>query len=173
MSLSINLQRGIEAYKKKSYEEAERFLIAAMGDYPPVDQTRRTIVIHLGMVYRRTAQYEAAIEMLEQGLPFPGAFSELVSIYRFLGKVARKERDRATELENYQRMFSLSNIFATVMTYRLPISPNAVDWDRGVKFIQSLKKTHGTIYPFKFQGRRIEGDTLLNNADYRSLEGNQ
>jgi len=170
MALSPNLERGIAAYKSKDYVAAERHLLAAMNEHPPAHPARRTVAIHLGMVHRRTVRYESAIEVLEQGLPYPGAFTELVSIYRFLAMVAMKEGNNREALEHYQKMFSLATIYATAMSFRLPISPVAVDWERGAGFIETVRASHGTLYPFKYQGRPVEGDTLLSKADWRALD---
>lgn len=163
------LQAGIDAQKQQDHERAEDYLLAAFKQYPPGDGGRRTAAIFLGYIYRKTGRFEDAITSLERGLPFPGAFKELVSIHRFLGKAARKEGDKAGETEAFRRMYSLAMIQRTAMGLKLTDPPHGVDWDRGARWIDDIRAKCGTIYAYHFDGQEIEGDDLLSGADYKAL----
>jgi tetratricopeptide (TPR) repeat protein len=164
-----HLQAGIEAQKRKDYERAEEYLLAAFNQYPAGDGGRRTAAISLGAVYRQAGRYEDAIAALEAGLPFPGAFKELVSVYRFLAKAAKKDGDTAGAAARFGRMFSLAKMHATVMTLRAAGMPNGVDWDRSALWIEDIRRQCGTIYAFPSEGIDIAGDGLLSAADYNAL----
>jgi tetratricopeptide (TPR) repeat protein len=163
-----HLQAGIDAQKRKDYERAEENLLAAFDQCSAGDGGRNTAAIYLGYVYRQTGRYQDAINALENGLPYPGAFKELVSVYRFLGKAARKGGDLASEAEWYRRMFSVAKIYATTMTLHVPGVQNSIDWDRAARWLDDIRRQCGSIYAFHFDGTAA-GDGLLSEADYKAL----
>lgn len=167
------LQAGIDAHKQKDYERAEDYLLAAFKQHAPGDGGRRTAAIFLGYVYRKTGRFEDAVATLEKGLPYPGAFKELVSVHRFLGKAARTEGNKAGEAEAFRKMYSLAMIQQTALGLKLPAPPHGVDWERGAKWIEDIRAKCGTIYAYQFEGKEIEGDDLLSGADYKALRALQ
>jgi hypothetical protein len=116
------LMQGVDAYKGKDFDAAEKLLLSAVKAYAPNDGGRRTALIHLGMIYRRSARFDEAIAALEQGLPYPAAFDELKGIYRFFGKASKKEKDATGEREHYAKLYSLSMIETMIGEQRLPMA---------------------------------------------------
>ncbi|HZK82464.1 MAG TPA: tetratricopeptide repeat protein [Humisphaera sp.] len=163
------LVAGLDAMKRENFEEAETLLIAAFQAYPEGDDGRRTASIWLGKVYRQTGRYEEALHVLERGLPFPAAFQELVSICRFLGKAAKKDGDAVNQAEWYRRMFSLAMIYAGVMNMRMPHMATVVDWKGAENWLQEIRRQHGSLYAYQFEGQEVPEDTLLSAADYKVL----
>lgn len=121
------LFQGIDAYKLKDFNAAEKLLLSAVKTYPPNDGGLSTALIHLGMIYRRSARFDEAISALEQGLPYPAAFDELKGIYRFFGKACKKDKDAAGERQNYAKLYSLSMIQTMIGEQQLPM-PEQERW---------------------------------------------
>jgi tetratricopeptide (TPR) repeat protein len=171
------MQKGTAAFKAKKYEEAEDYLLAAFQAYtrdslqrsPGTLDPRLTVRCVLGKVYRATGRYEEAIETLEKALPNPGGFRELVSIFRFLAKVAKKDGDIAQQAEWYRRMFCLAHLNAMVYGMRVPNIPVAVDWSLAGRTLEDLRRQHGTIYFQHWTGEPVKGDTLLSASEYKAL----
>jgi tetratricopeptide (TPR) repeat protein len=159
----------VDAYNRKDFATAEPLLLEALQNYLRGDGGRRTAAIYLGQLYRRSGRYEDAVEMLEQGLPYPGAFKELISIYRFLGKAARKDGDPEGEAENYRKMFSLAMIHAAALSMRASSDPTIVKWDVAESWIEDIRQRCGTLYAYRFEGQEAPGSELLSAADYRVL----
>jgi hypothetical protein len=133
----------------------------------PAGERRPTHGLH--PIYRQTGRHADAIRVLEQGLPFPGAFKELVTLYRAFAKAAKQAGNEAERAEHYRRMFSLSKIYHTAMTLRLPNQPVSVDRPRAARWIDQIRATCGTVYAYDFDGQRIEEDSLLTASDYKAL----
>jgi tetratricopeptide (TPR) repeat protein len=175
------LSEGSAALKAKDMDRAEELLLAAFQAYgsavvaqrPTVLNPQSTVCVALGTLYRRTGRYEDAINVLERALPNPGAFADLVSIFRFLAKAAKKEGDLPSCSEWYRRMFCLATIFATVMTLRSPAVPVAVDWERAARWLDDIRGECGTLYAYQFDGQEIPGDGLLTAADYKALQSSR
>lgn len=165
------LASGIAAFKRGQPAEAERLLTAAYHAYPERDQGRWTACIHLGMICQKQERWDEAIQYLEKGLPYPGAFAELVKLYRKFGKQAGRSGDIGTGTEWFRRLYCLAKLQYTVMTIRAPSAPVAVDWVRASSWIEDVRTQCGSIYAYQFDGAEIEGDTLLTAADYKALRG--
>jgi hypothetical protein len=156
------LFQGVDAYKQKDYDAAERLLTSALYAYAPHDSGRRTAFIHLGMIYRCSARFDEAIAALEQGLPFPAAFDELKGIYRFLGKAFKKDKDAAGEREQYAKLYSLSMIETMIGEQRLPMQQQE----------QWMETLRGKLYwyrPDKDGVDRIERAGTLSTADCKAI----
>ena len=107
------LFQAIDAVKRKDDATAETLFLSALQHYPSRSDGRKTTLIHLGAIYRRSARFDEAIAALEQGLPFPAAFTELKGIYRFFAKACHKEKDSSGERANYAKLYSLAMIEAS------------------------------------------------------------
>ena len=162
------LKSSVAAYQAKEFVEAERLLHAALNAANLTSGIRRTTCIYLGMGYQKAGRDEEAVPMLESGLPFPAAFQELVKLYRRTAKNT-KVGDKMGAAEWYRRMFCLSRIHSTVMTLRVPNVPVAVDWDVAANWLHELRCRFGTLYPYRFEGIEVPGDTLLTPADYKGM----
>lgn len=155
-----------EALRRRDYDQAEPLSAAAYSAYPAGSDERRTAMIFLGKAHRQRGRYEEAIAALEQGLPFPGAFSELVSIYRFLAKAAKKEGDVPVQAQWLQRMYSLSMIYRSAM----PLCSERGGWARAAQWIGGIRAQCGTIYAYQYDGQTPrDADDILSEADYRAI----
>ena len=147
------LQQGIDALKGKQYAAAEDYLIAAYQNFikqpPGMLDGRWTICCFLGQLYRATGRHNEAITVLENGLPIPGAFKELVSIFRFLGKVAKQEGDSMARAEWYRRMHCVSVLYKLTMETRLVERPLAVDCHEVRRRLDEYTRQYGTIYAYR------------------------
>lgn len=170
------MQVGINALKAKDFERAEDYLLAAFNAYdhekidvrPTCLHPHVTVRVFLGKLYRQTGRYEESIQVLEQALPIPGAFSELVSVLRFLGKAAKKDGDKVAWAEWYRRMYCLSRIHATVLELRVHTNTGlGIDYERGARWLNDVREQCGSIYVYQFDGREVPDDTLLSPADYK------
>jgi hypothetical protein len=170
------LLAGGEALRRKDFAAAEDYLLGAYQAYttephrlsPDGLDPCWTVCCHLARLHRLTGRYEDSIRMLERALPVPGAFTELVSVYRFMGKAARKERDGANHAECYRKMFSLASIHATAMT--LQTQNGGVDWQRAARWIEDIARQCGSIYAYQFTGEEVPNDKLLSKTDYAALK---
>lgn len=162
--------------KAGDFTGAEEYLLASYRAYTAQRGERRAGVLDpktipcvaLGRLYRKTGRYEDAIRVLEKAIPHPGAFGELVRIFRFLGKTAKKDGDPTSHAEWYRRMFCLASIHATAMALRVPGVPVAVDWSRATQWLEDIRRQCGTLYAYHWEGREMENDTLLSAADYKA-----
>ena len=102
-------------------------------------------------------------------LPLPGAFKELVTMYRGFAKQTKKDGDAVNSAEWYRRMYCLAKINATVLTLRVPGVPVAVDWGRASKWLEDIRRQTGSLYAMQFDGQEIDGDDLLTPTDYKAL----
>jgi tetratricopeptide (TPR) repeat protein len=156
------LFQGIDAYKRKDFDGAEKLLLSALETYSPHDGGRRTAFIHLGMIYRRLARFDEAISALERGLPYPAAFGELKGIYRFFGKACKKDKDSAGVREHFAKLYSLSMIETMIGEQRLPM-PERERW------MESLR---GMLYWYRPDANgvdRIERAKSLSAADCKLI----
>lgn len=156
------LFQGIDAYKQKDFNAAEKLLLSAVESYPPNDGEQRTAFIHLGMIYRRSARFDEAIAALEQGLPYPAAFDELKGIYRFFGKVCKKDKDTSGEREQYRKLYSLSMIQMMIDEQRLPMQQQE----------QWMKSLRGKLYWYRPEAggiNRIEHAKVLSATDCKII----
>jgi tetratricopeptide (TPR) repeat protein len=171
-------QAGTKSFKAKDFEAAEDHLLAAYQCYATDDKefpantmvTRWGICCTLAKVYRSAGRYEDAINILEKTVPFHAAFYDLASIYRFLGKAAKKDGDLQSHAEYYRKMFCLAKLSSQVTAMRLP-NPPIVDWQRAAKWLSELRRKHSTIYCYQWDGNRIADSAILSAADYKILEG--
>jgi tetratricopeptide (TPR) repeat protein len=170
-------QAGTKSFKAKDFEAAEDHLVAAYQAYTSqhakcplnVMDPRWGVCCTLAKVYRSTGRYEDAIKVLEKSAPFHAAFRELVGIFRFLGKAAKKDGDHVAHMEFYRKMYCLAKLNAAVMAMRLPDTPVSVDWQRAIKWLDEIRRQHGTMYCYQWDGMPISGDTILSSADYKAL----
>jgi hypothetical protein len=172
------LADGIAALRANEHWHAETFFIEA---YQALSSRQRELNPHefamlkaacygLGRVYRLTGRHELAVTILERALPNPVAFKDLIKAFRHLAEAAQTRGDPEARGGWYHRMYSLAKIHAVVAGLRSAQHPHTMDWQLGAKWIEELRTTHGTIYPFRFEGARIAGDALLTDEDYRGLE---
>lgn len=170
-------QAGAKSLKAKDFDAAEDHLVAAYQAYTSqnakhplnVMDPRWGVCCTLAKVYRSTGRYEDAIEILEKSAPFHAAFRELVSIFRFLGKAAKKDGDNTAHVEYYRKMYCLAKLNAAMLAMRLPNTPVAVDWRRAIVWLNEIRRQHGTMYCYKWDGKPIPGDTIMSAADYKAL----
>jgi hypothetical protein len=170
-------QAGVKSFKAKDFATAEAQLVAAYQAYTneaaehPLDDMdpRWGVSCTLAKVYRSMGRYEDAIEVLENAAPFHAAFGELASIFRFLGKAAKKEGDKGTHAEYLRKMYCVAKLNATVTAMRFPDTPVAVDWRRASIWLNEVKRRHGTMYCYRWDGKPIPGDYILTKADYKAL----
>jgi hypothetical protein len=117
-----------------------------------------------------TDQIETSIRELEQMLPTPYYFKQLISLYRKLGKQAKKDRCLPKALEYFNRMLSLSIIWHEVYGCK-ESGIEGQEVDRAAMFLKRLVKARGTLYPFTYQEHGpVENDVLLSATDYSNLD---
>jgi hypothetical protein len=174
-------QAGVKAFRSKDFVAAEDRLLAAYQAYS-VDQSKQSpntfdprwgIRCTLAKVYRATARHEDAIRTLESCGPFQAAFGDLVRIFRVLAKVARKEGDGASCAEWYRKMYCIARLNASISKMRKLETPAAMDYDRAANFLAEIKRQYGTIYAFRWDGRKVPNDSLLSTSDYKALDSRQ
>jgi hypothetical protein len=171
-------QNGTRAFRSKDYVAAEDHLLAAYQAYT-VDQATQSpntfdprwgVCCTLAKVYRATARYEDAIRILEKCAPFQAAFGELVRIFRVLAKAAKREGDGSGCAEWYRKMYCIAQLNASISTMRRADMPAVMDYERAAKFLAEIKRQYGTIYSFRWDGRKVPNDSLLSASDYKALD---
>ncbi len=105
----------------------------------------------------------------ENNLPIPYSFKKLISIYRRLGKLAKKEDKNTIALDFYNRLFSLSKIWHSVYGHKRS-GIIGLEVDRAEGYLKQLRKQQGSLYPYQFaELGEVKGDVLLSPTDYKNL----